>query len=312
MEYSKITHVFTNVAPYNSPGHLNDFIHRIEDCCDWLENTLNLEIKGRIPIYIKAVKTYERHRGTFGDGLYDVLQSLSEMLDLIEISEQLKQQSSKNFIKSVENALHGPTYRGTSKEEAEREKFRNYLLELKIAASLRKIGFDINLSTKTDIIITDIQKAAECKRITSIDKILIRTKEAIKQIVDNSDGQPTSGLVYIDLTSLFENPASVFVINETGFPITMLPPRTDKEIIEEIFDHIKSKAEEILDPIKSNISQLISPQIHGIVVSFDYLAFHVSLVDERAITGRFNYLIMSKDHEQEFMEKIKLTLGTSF
>ena len=85
-----------------------------------------------------------------------------------------------------------------------------------------------------------------------------------------------------------------------------------KEIIEEIFDHIKSKAEEILDPIKSNISQLISPQIHGIVVSFDYLAFHVSLVDERAITGRFNYLIMSKDHEQEFMEKIKLTLGTSF
>ena len=307
-----ITHTFTNIASYQSPGHLNDFINRIESCCDWLEKTLDLKVKGRIPIYIKALKNYEKHRGTIGNGLYDALQSLSEMLDLIEISEQLKNQNSKNFKNSVENAMHGPTYRGSSQEEAEKEKFRNYLLELKIAASLRKVGFELDLSTKTDIIVTDADKAVECKRVTSHDKTLIRTREAVKQIIDNPTGQPNSGLVYIDLTSLIDSPATVFIINETGFPHSMFPPRTDEEVAKEIFEKVELKAKEIFDPIKSNIINLISPKIQAIILSFDYLAFQISLVHERAITGRFNFLVTDNNQEKEFIEKIKLTLGTQF
>lgn len=309
MTCAYVNHKFINVAPYNSPGFLPDFIKRSTDCCSWLQDAIGLEIKGRIAKYAKNIVRYPQFRGGFGSELYYSLQSLNEMNDLIKISEQLQKQSSARFKESVKNAIHGPDFRGTV-ESSKTEKFRNYLFELKIAAAYEENNHAVDLSQVTDVVVINPLIAIECKRVTSADQIIRRAKEAIGQIEAIKECKPTTGFVYIDITSLFEQAATIYAFNETGFPYSIHPPSNDEDLIFEISHKILGDVKNLINKIENNLSELISSKVSCIVLNYDYVGFQASILHERAIVGDFSYVIFDENqiHNQS-MELIKLTLG---
>lgn len=293
----------------NSEG-LSGFIDRAKAAGNWLEDELGLGVKGRIPAYYKALDQYKMVRGTFGDKLYEAIQSLSEMSDVIDVAERLRDQASPQFLATVKSAIYGPVFRG-QREDAEREVFRNYLFELTVAATYERHGYAVDLSTKTDILLKDPAIAIECKRVTSRNKVRSRIEEAAKQIAQNEGSDRAClGPVYIDITSLFEEAPTVYVFNETKFPDNLSRPSSDRDVVSGIGIQILRNTRPLIELIAEECSDLPSDAIPCIVVNYDCIGFHVSLIHERAAVCKVGCLISNDRYfDGEVVNLVKSTMG---
>lgn len=301
---------FVSMSPGSISEGLSGFIDRAKAASEWLEDELGLEMKGRIPAYSKALEQYRMVRGTFGDKLYAAIQSLNEMSDVIDVSERLRDQASPQFLGTVKSAIYGPEFRGQL-ADAGKEVFRNYLFELAVAASYKRHGYAVDLSTKTDILLKDPAVAIECKRVTSRNKIRSRIGEAAKQIVgNNGSDRACVGPVYIDITSLFEEASTVYVFNETEVPYSMTRPSSDEDVVSGIGIQILQNMRPLIESIAGECSDLLSDAIPCIVVNYDCIGFHVSLIHERAAVCKVGCLISNDRYfDGEIVNLVKSTMG---
>jgi len=307
MKETYIKYNIVNVAPYNSNEHLLGFQKRTEDCCEWLKNEIELDIKGRIPEYIKHIKKYEKIRGHFGTEMYYFLHSINEMNQIILFCESLQDQKSKQFKGTVKDSIYGLKFRFDSVKKGD-DKSRNYLFELTTASDYAKNNYTVDLSTRTDIIVESPFFSIECKRISSESQIQKRVEEAIDQIKLKEENKPHQGVIYIDITGLFENSHTIFISNETGFPFSIAPPSDNIEVIESIRHDINNHINDFLENQKEKLKKLLCKEVPCIVLNYDYVGFHISIINEDAIVGNYKVLLANdRDIDNPITAAVKST-----
>ena len=135
-----------------------------------------------------------------------------EIFELVWIYQNFLNYDSKEIINHVKKTLKGVVSINlqNSKEQAS----RNYLFELRAASYFINAGYKIDLTTECDLIAKkgNIKIYVECKRLSSLDKITERIKEASKQLdkrLKDDEEKNVFGIIWIDL--------SFVQINYTGF-----------------------------------------------------------------------------------------------
>ncbi len=276
---------YIDIAPYLG----NEFRKKIEMCCNWLDSELEIPLKGRIPEYIKNIEGYPRYRGGFSDEMYYCLQSFFEMSQIVSLNEYLSDDRTKDFLETIKKSVYGGAFRDKI-ESAEKDAARNYLFELSVASDLRKIGLDIELSSRADITIDSLKAIIECKRVHSVKKIIARVKRAINQ---SKEDIPHEGslFVFVDITGVFDSSKSIMAVNETGFPYSMAPPMEESQLNDCFKEEIEELVADTILKCSPELSALCQGHVSGIILNYDAIGFHVNIAQERLAVGNSKYLI---------------------
>ena len=105
-----------------------------------------------------------------------------EIFELVWIYQNFLDEESESLKSHVKKTLKGVM--AVNIDKVKDHSPRNFLFELRVAAYFKKYGFLIDLSTDCDLIATRNKDRfyVECKRLSSVDKIGKRIKEAEKQL----------------------------------------------------------------------------------------------------------------------------------
>ncbi|NMY10622.1 MULTISPECIES: hypothetical protein [Pseudomonas] len=281
---SKICIDFINPRPYD----VASFNERVEQCCSWLEHDIGLNLRGRVPEYIKKASKFERLRGYLNDEMYYTLQSYHELNQIIMLHESLNAQKSKQFITTLKKSVKGISFRDQPNRSHE-DQARNHMFELTTASDYANSDQDLDLTRRADIIIDESKLLIECKRVKTLSAVNDRLIEAAEQIESDETGY--NGLIYIDITEIFEELHTIYCLNETG-PLPHLKGISNDE---ETKLFIEEKLNENINPYVNNkiISNFptLSDKILGIVLIYNFVGFHISMFHERVITGRMKRFV---------------------
>lgn len=293
-EETKIIMAKRSIRPYE----LENFDVEVNDCCNWLTLECGLKVNGRIQEYKKKIKGIDKYRGLFSNEMYYIFQSFNEVNQIINIYRNLSDKKNKNFLQTLKKSIKGISFRN-SPEKSNVDQARNHIFELLIASDFVQAGRKVDLSQRADIVLKDEKLLIECKRVKSQSALLERTKEAIRQI--NTDVSQFSGLIYIDITELFDDLHEIFLVDEQGAFATISEP-------EEIAAMINQKLTTIVkDTIVSSRKKLVkmideNPKIHSINLVVNFVGLHLSILHEDVILGRAIYLVNDVDirHRNQF------------
>jgi len=242
-------------------------------------------MKGRIPLYIEKINDYERLRGYFNNEVYYIIQSFYEMHQIVLIYEFLKENNSNEFLNTLKEIPKGKDFREEARE-LKKDDPRNFLYELMIAIHFTKKNFQVDLSTLTDIKISQPEIFIECKKIKSINKFEERLKKAIKQII--SINKKNLGIIFIDITDYYDNLHKVFSINETGFPYSIQPPSSKDEIKIDINEEVEKFSKDFILSKKEVINNLLDDNI-VLAISLNFVGFHLNIAEENLFYGQKLY-----------------------
>ena len=193
------------LAPYSN----NDLKLKLKESIDWLSKKLESPLRGRIPFYIKEIEKYEKYRGYINDDMYKILMSYYEIFSINIIAENFKNNTSCEFIETLKKVTKGIDVRDGDK--VLKDESRNFIFELLMASYFAEKIFLIDLSTKTDFIVKDLNILVECKRVTSEKKILERINDGVKQITKRKVKDENLGIVFIDISELIDIPKRIVV-----------------------------------------------------------------------------------------------------
>lgn len=302
---------FIKVAPYKDDQNLYAFIKKFDDSCSWIESYCQLSIKGRISEYRKILDTYDRIRGGFTDELYKFIHAVSEVHKINQIYVFLKNQTSDNFKSTVNKSIYGKTYFFDDDETYKDDQSRNFLFELVTAANYQKLGYNVDLSGITDILIHEQKIAIECKKIHSKDKILTRVSDAIKQINKYKAQYPDySGVIHIDITNCFDIKFQKIVSDASQSKMRMLAVVPNESDMIEMFEKkLESQRNNYINEIIPQIKEKIKNNTIGVVLHHSTGGFDVSLINERVVLYDCGYFIYDKDSSVIFSDLIKKHLS---
>ncbi|MFS1431047.1 hypothetical protein LMH73_029105 [Vibrio splendidus] len=126
-----------------------------------------------------------------------------DVLELLSIYNGLNSLSDENLVETLQVMVGGRVRKGLLVGD---ERARNFEFELKIISHYNRPGFNLDLSTNTDLIVENYQGTRvliECKRLTSSKKLEKRIKEASKQLNKKYKSHGgTKGIIYLDVTNL--------------------------------------------------------------------------------------------------------------
>lgn len=142
------------------------------------------------------------------DGRYKfeiLTKSYIEILNIFNIYNSFKNESSKGFIKRLTKANSGIEHL----TESPIAESRDFLFELLIASEFKNLNYQIDFDKDTDVIGSrDGQIVhSECKRLSSTSSLERNFKKAGNQITQRLANQPIStyGLIFIDISKCIEN-----------------------------------------------------------------------------------------------------------
>lgn len=308
---------FINVAPYQGLGYLFDFITQFENACSWIENEFQLKIDGRIRDYKKVLNNYERKvRGRFGDDLYFFIHTVSEVNKIIKIHNYLKDQNSKNFKSTLYKSIYGNTYFFDTENAYKNDASRNFVFELSTASFYEQIGYKVDLSNNTDILIHEEKIAIECKKIHSKDQILTRVTEALKQINNLKKEKPEyDGVIHIDITNCFEIKFQKLISDKSqNLDKILLDVPNKEDMIRTIENHLENQRKSFIDEITPKIRKIIKDHNVLLIMHHDNNSFDISLINERVIIYECGYLIYNHEiiEESKNLTKLKNDMLNSY
>ncbi|GAB7222860.1 TPA: hypothetical protein ACOJRH_005185 [Vibrio harveyi] len=279
------------------PYELQDFQEKIDNCCKWLEDECGLRIVGRIQKYKKYIKNIDRYRGVYSNESYYALQAFNEMNQILYIYEHLSDQNNTEFKNTLKQAIKGIFFRNDPNRNHE-DNARNHLFELAIASDFVKSGYKVDLTQRADIVVTNMDLLVECKRVKSLTALKERAQEAVDQI--NKDSSGFDGIVYIDITELFDELHQITVVDEQGSISAMMglsedidiARMMDEELIKFLGPIVINERGFFVDLVKDN------EKVHSITLLVNFVGLHLSIVHEDAILGRAKYLIDDVDIEK--------------
>jgi hypothetical protein len=174
------------VNAVKNPSPLRRFwrSEELEEFRQWTESRGLRIASTRLREYIASFRTYKAI-GRFGDLSREEADRcvflIREMGELIWVYDGLKLAQPPGVLAVLEKALGGAAI---AREENATAPARNFLYELRIASFFLQAGFHVDLSTDSDLCISLSRGKlhVECKRISSLKKARIRSKEALKQL----------------------------------------------------------------------------------------------------------------------------------
>lgn len=279
---------FIDIAPYLG----NELRRKVDLCCSWLSFELGIPLKGRMPEYIKHIKLYEKFRGRFCDEMYYCLQSFSEINQVVKLKEHLSDNREKEFLETINKSISGAAFKNKINKEG-KDDARNFLFELSIASEIKKLGIDIDISGRADIVINNENVLVACKRVRSKNKLIARIKEAVEQSAEDV-GDDGKLFVFVDVTEIFDDSKTITVVNETDHPFSIAFLMSE----EELRKTFESKMEDISRPfIKSHVDKIQSlcvDNVSGVVINYYAVGFHISALKEEMVLGSIKYLVSNK------------------
>ena len=302
---------FVNVAPYSRPDCLPLFLARAQESCEWLESR-GLKVKGRIPYYREVIKNYDAVRGSYGPKMFEFLHAVSEMHHVVKCSEQLKeQQASTQFNKTLHAAMYGINF-SHENDTPGKDQDRNYMFELGIASSYAAQAHRIDVSKRTDIIVTDLALAIECKRIQSPELLVRRLKEAIKQLKKQEAGEAANGVVYIDVTEILDVKHTAYIHDQTGVRPYLKPPPDEDEVAENLYRQIEADIAETIEDKMTLLKPHLTDEVSCVVLNFNFCGFEINMIREFAIVGRCSFILDNAKVDPAVAQRVRATLGRQF
>ncbi|ACH64389.1 hypothetical protein VFMJ11_A0695 [Aliivibrio fischeri MJ11] len=279
-----------SIRPYD----LDIFNDEVIKCCDWLTKECGFRVNGRIQEYQKKIKQINKYRGVFSNEMYYILQSFNEMNQLLYIYKHLRKEKNKEFLLTLKKSIKGISFRNNP-DKSHEDQARNHIFELLIASDFVNSGHKIDLSQRADIVITDIELLIECKRVSSLSALIERAKEAIEQI--NNDKTGFDGIIYIDITELFNELHEIYIIDEQGV-FSAINGLSDSENIAHYMNEkiIKFMRQLVIDEREKFIKMVTeNEKVHSINLVVNFIGLHLSMIHEDAVLGRAIYLIDQVD-----------------
>lgn len=286
--YYQIKTEFIDIAPYLG----NEFRCKVDSCCSWLSSELGIPLKGRMPEYIKHIQLYERFRGRFCDEMYYCLQSFSEINQVVKLKEYLSDNREKEFLETISKSISGPTFKNKINKEG-KDDARNFLFELSIASEIKKLGVDIDLSRRADIVVDNEKVLIECKRVRSKNKLITRIKDAVDQSSEDV-GDNGELFVFVDVTEVFDDSKTIAVVNETGHPFAIAFLMSDAELRKTFESKMEGISRSFIKSHVEKIQSLCADNVSGVILNYNAVGFHVSALKEEMVLGSIKYLVSNK------------------
>lgn len=124
-----------------------------------------------------------------------------------------------------------------------------------------------------------------------------------------AENSPLKGVVYVDITDIFDQSHSIYVVNETGFPLNKMPPSTDQDVIRRMCHDIGETLQGFIKAQEAKFIEFTNENMVCIVFNYNYVGFHVSILNERAVVGSYRSMVTA-DQNDDLPEiaAVKLTL----
>jgi len=185
---------------------LADRVERLKELRSMLENRGLRAAPTRISHYIKILDkfAFQTFRNQI-ENIAEITYSVREADELLWIFKGLKIASPPGIYEVLEKSVGGAVY---TKDEHGENRARNFQLELRIASYFIQAGIKVDLSKESDLVASINGKTlhVECKRLESTKKVMIRFKEAYKQLKRRYEQdrtlKKTYGLVVFDISKI--------------------------------------------------------------------------------------------------------------
>jgi hypothetical protein len=130
------------------------------------------------------------------------MQSILELLDLLEVYIYLKNQVSQGLLSRIKKSLAGCILLSEEKKTYARDIF----FELKIASKFKKSGFTINLEALADLSVSieEYKYNIECKRVQSYASIDRNIEKAFEQLKKENQ-ESEFGIISMDFSKIYYN-----------------------------------------------------------------------------------------------------------
>jgi hypothetical protein len=191
------------VEDYSSGLHYDTILGKLSGINIFIKY---LETKGLKPLntrvgeYARVLERYLSDKSTKEDIHTKVIFAIREIDEWLWIYKGLIVNEPKNVIDIVKKAIGGPHF---ARDEYENTLARNIQLELRIASYFLQNGFDVDISSISDLVVqvNGVHVFVECKRLNSRTQVLKRAKEAKRQLNKRykSINSPSNGIVVLDV-----------------------------------------------------------------------------------------------------------------
>lgn len=299
----KIRYNFLNFDSYSSSEFI-DMNHFLND--DYYEELKSAvywagEISGKTPerlnAYISDIDKYRASRiRCIGDELWRVTNAFIELDGLRYVHKNFRREQEGNLKEKMFYIVNGVTYK-YPELNVNNDKCRNFLFELKVASDYIRIGKEVSVNQRSDVIV-DNKYHIECKKVSSLDKLIKRLSEAVGQITDKTK----NGIIYIDASDVLMKDCGALIINDKRID---LPDKngfidTDQRVKKHFTKVVSERINNTLPSIRNKIIGKLGSNI--LVLNFNLPCIHLSPIYERVMNLTIRYIISNeRNHEMKLL-----------
>ncbi|KIE20947.1 hypothetical protein SE23_09135 [Vibrio sinaloensis] len=299
----KLRKSFLNFDSYRSSEFVdmnfllnNDYYEELKASVCWAG-----EIAGKVPErlnkYISDIDKYRvSRRQVIDENVWVVANAFVELEGLRYVYEHFKSEKNENLKEKMYYIVNGVAYK-YPELKVNNDKCRNFLFELKVASDYIRVGSKVSVNQRSDVII-DNKYHIECKKVSTLDKLVKRLSDAVGQIEDKT----TNGIIYIDASDVLIKECAYPLINDKRID---LPNKngecyTDHRVREDFTKLVSSHADRILSSINKKIFNKLSRNI--LVVNFSIPCIHLSPIHERVMNLTLRCIISNeRNHEMKLL-----------
>ena len=295
--------IFLSVDSYSSSVFVDinyflneDYYEELKESVDWAGSIAG-KIPERLNTYISDIDKYRASiRGSISDEIWCIANAFIELDGLRYVYQNLRREQAENLKEKMFHIVNGVAYK-YPELKTNNDKCRNFLFELKVASDYIKAGREVSINQTTDVIVDD-KYYIECKKVSSLDKLVKRLSEAVEQIKNKTK----SGIIYIDASDILMKDYGALIINDKriDFPNKNGENDTDRRVINDFKKVVLSRANKHLSSIVKKISGKLGSNI--LVISYSFPCIHFSPIHERVMNLTLRFVISNeRNHEMRLL-----------
>lgn len=225
---------------------LKNDLQRFKEACDWFSKQGFDYSRTRYKVYEKKLNKLEET--VLQEDIQGLKNSFLEVNDFLKIYENLKDIEVNHWQDQLKFLFKGQEFVSNN------DQARDYLFELFVASKFVQANFKVYLNSITDIIAQKNNKLIyiECKKIKSPNTIYKNIKKASVQINSRIQDGSGIGLVFIDISSVFDG----------GYLVSAKPSENTRKLKERMTNFLEKNIS--TKEIEGFFTKPMYKKIHGI------------------------------------------------
>jgi hypothetical protein len=235
-----------------------EFLAELDDVLSWASHQ-GVSSQSRFHIYRKNIewlRTHDSegerpgvHAQIVEEGrLTEILSTMTESIELVETIPALRRLNVAIPVKLLKKAFSGPA--DMFREDDASNGARNAMFELSVAAMAARRGLTPTLSNTNPDVSFEFEGRCvkvECKRVISVNRIMERLKEGVKQLEKSAQRAASDvGVVAISISKLF-NPGDRFLVSDSPYD----------DLSQQLQDELKSNEQQLGRMHRHSVSAFI-------------------------------------------------------